>query len=469
MDPTPPSEPGDPRTDLVRRASRGDRAAFDALAGHYRAALLALAFLRTGHLDEAEDLAQEILAKAWEKLPTLRDPAAFVPWVKAVAANACNNWYRRSGFGSDSPLEGEGESPFYDPAPQPLETVLKRERQRELHAALLQLPETNRTALMMHVWGGYSYGEIAAFTGVRVTTVEGRIYRAKRQLRRLLLDRGAEFMGDPALEKADTSRRPMSKHEGEGERTPADTKTGGAMPPGAPLALAMFTRRFSTMIDAGIGLVRCLEALHEVPPPYGEAAKRIQAKVEQGYTLSLSMREEPDLFSAPYTALVRAGEVGACLEETLQRAAQLLTQEWELARLRPGGVEPLFISLPASAPQALNWDGLTPYQRSVTVILFCEIMSLLLMSGVPILQTLELVAPVFPSREREGLSRAREAMRRGEKMAPSLEAMNVFPRFVIRMVGIGEEGGHLDRTLHAAAETLKQDLEAQVMEWTAPT
>jgi type II secretory pathway component PulF len=181
------------------------------------------------------------------------------------------------------------------------------------------------------------------------------------------------------------------------------------------------------------------------------------------------MREEPDLFSAPYVTLIRAGEIGACLEETLLRAAQLLTQEWELARHRPTGDAPLFVSLPSSAPQAKDWDRLTPYQRDVTVILFCEILSLLLMSGVPILQAMDTVTPVFPQREREGLTLVGEAMRGGEKMTPGLESLGVFPRFVLSLVGLGEEHGVLDRTLHAAAETLKQDLEAQVAEGTVST
>jgi type II secretory pathway component PulF len=236
-----------------------------------------------------------------------------------------------------------------------------------------------------------------------------------------------------------------------------------------PLALAMFTRRFAAMIDAGIGLVHCMESLREIPEPYAGASRRIQAKIERGYCLSTTMKEEPDLFSEAYVTLVRAGEIGACLEETLLRAAQMLTQEGELARHRPGGDAPVFVSLPAGAPRPQSWDDLTPYGRSVTVILFCEIMSLLLMSGVTILQAVEVVAPVFPSREREGLTRVREAMRRGEKIRPGLEAMGMFPMFVTRMVGVGEEGGHLDRTLHAAAETLRQDLEAQVTEWAAPT
>src|SRR5205823_4465075 len=81
---------------------------------------------------------------------------------------------------------------------QPLEALLAREKQRALRQALTALPYANRVALLMHVWGEYSYQEIAAFTDVPVTTVEGRIHRAKRQLRRLLQAASGEFACEPA-------------------------------------------------------------------------------------------------------------------------------------------------------------------------------------------------------------------------------------------------------------------------------
>ena len=191
-------------TEQVLLACAGDKTAFDQLVHHYRPVLLALTFLRTRDLWEAEDLVQEILLRVWQKLPGLHIPALFLPWMKTIAANICSTWHRRrpaptTSLDTDPVVQlGAGS------APDPLEIVLSGEKQRELHRALLLLPQANRLALLMHVWGNYSYAEIAAFTDVRLTTVEGRIYRAKRQMQRLLYDEGTAFL---------TSRpdSPMSK------------------------------------------------------------------------------------------------------------------------------------------------------------------------------------------------------------------------------------------------------------------
>ena len=181
-------------TELILRDCAGDRTAFDQLVHHYRPALLGLTFLRTHDLCEAEDLAQEILLRVWQKLPGLHIPALFLPWMKTIAANACSTWYRRR-LAHTTSLDTEAARQLpADGAPTPVEIVLSSEKQRELHRALLLLPQANRLALLMHVWGDYSYAEIAAFTEVPVTTVEGRIYRAKRQMQRLLYDEGTAFL-----------------------------------------------------------------------------------------------------------------------------------------------------------------------------------------------------------------------------------------------------------------------------------
>lgn len=188
----------DTEIELVRRAQAGDREAFDRLAGRYRAALRAMAFLRTGDREAAQDLAQEALTRAWVALPTLREPGAFLAWLKRIAAHACLSWHRPARPGTLS-LDGEEHRQLpADAALQPLPVLLARERQRALRQALASLPDANRIALLMHVWEGASYGEIAEFTGVAVTTVEGRLYRARKRLRQLLADDEECLFGRPA-------------------------------------------------------------------------------------------------------------------------------------------------------------------------------------------------------------------------------------------------------------------------------
>ena len=181
-------------SEWVLLACAGDRAAFDQLVHHYRPVLLVLTFLRTRDLCEAEDLVQEIFLRVWQKLPHLRIPSLFLPWLKTIAANTCSTWYRRCPSKTTSLNSETASHLLADCAPRPLEIVLSAEKQRELHRALLLLPPVNRLALLMQVWGDYSYAEIAAFTEVPVTTVEGRIYRARRQMRNLLHDEGAAFL-----------------------------------------------------------------------------------------------------------------------------------------------------------------------------------------------------------------------------------------------------------------------------------
>jgi RNA polymerase sigma factor (sigma-70 family) len=136
--------------------------------------------------------------RVWQKLPGLRQPSLFLPWMKTIAVHACSAWYRKRPVQTVSLDTDPAFQCHADSALRPLEIVLSYEKQRELHRMLLLLPQANRLALLMHVWGDFSYAEIAAFTEVRVTTVEGRIYRAKRHLERLMRDEGTAFLDSRA-------------------------------------------------------------------------------------------------------------------------------------------------------------------------------------------------------------------------------------------------------------------------------
>lgn len=98
--------------------------------------------------------------------------------------------------------------------------------------------------------------------------------------------------------------------------------------------LAVYCRQFSTMVDAGVSLVRCLSVLQEQSP--NPKLKRItadiQAQVEAGQSLSSAMARHPRVFSNLFIGLIRAGEVGGVLEESLQRLSQFLEKDVELRR-----------------------------------------------------------------------------------------------------------------------------------------
>lgn len=98
--------------------------------------------------------------------------------------------------------------------------------------------------------------------------------------------------------------------------------------------LTMFCRQFATMIGAGVSLVRCLAVLEQQA---GSAAlkaiiREVQYSVESGETLTRSLSQFPRVFSNLFVGLVRAGEVGGVLEDTLDRLATFLEEDLNLKR-----------------------------------------------------------------------------------------------------------------------------------------
>jgi len=98
--------------------------------------------------------------------------------------------------------------------------------------------------------------------------------------------------------------------------------------------LAVFCRQFATMFNAGVSLVRCLTVLEEQAPSYSlqQIIRDIQASVEGGETLARAMSRWPKVFSNLFIGLVRAGEVGGVLDETLNRLATFLEEDQRLRR-----------------------------------------------------------------------------------------------------------------------------------------
>jgi len=98
--------------------------------------------------------------------------------------------------------------------------------------------------------------------------------------------------------------------------------------------LTIFCRQFATMINAGVSLVRCLAVLDNQTTnvKLKEVIRGIQSEVEGGATLSKSLMKYPKVFSNLFVGLVRAGEVGGVLDETLDRLAGFLEKDMELRR-----------------------------------------------------------------------------------------------------------------------------------------
>lgn len=98
--------------------------------------------------------------------------------------------------------------------------------------------------------------------------------------------------------------------------------------------LSIFCRQFSTMMNAGVSLIRCLTVLEEQTSSYKlkEIIRDLQAQVEGGESLSKALGRFPNTFDNLFVGLVRAGEVGGVLDETLDRLSVFLERDQELRR-----------------------------------------------------------------------------------------------------------------------------------------
>lgn len=304
--------------------------------------------------------------------------------------------------------------------------------------------------------------------------------------------------------------------------------------------LAVFTRQFSVMIDAGLPLVQCIDILGEQQqnPFFKDVLRQVRQNVEEGATLFAALEKHPKVFDGLYTHMVEAGETGGVLDLILQRLATLIEKVVKLKRslvsasIYPAAVivvaigaialimivvipqfEQIFLGLlgpgetlplPTRIVMAISgfiagWGGLatlialigsavgisyyyktekgrwhidslllkTPIFGSilqkVAVARFARILSTLLSSGVPILQSLDITAKTAGNVVIEdAILKVRAGVERGENFVEPLKATKVFPHMVGQMIGVGEQTGALDAMLGKIADFYEEEVDTAI-------
>lgn len=304
--------------------------------------------------------------------------------------------------------------------------------------------------------------------------------------------------------------------------------------------LAVFTRQFSVMIDAGLPLVQCLDILGEQQQNafFKDVLRQVRQNVEEGSTLFQALDKHPKVFDSLYTHMVEAGETGGVLDLILQRLATLIEKVVKLKRsivsasiypaavivvaigaiavimvvvipqfqqiflglLGPGEVLPLPTRIVMGISGFVaGWGGVamlagiigsavaTTYYyktekgkwqidslllklpifgsilRKIAVARFSRILSTLLSSGVPILQSLEITAKTAGNVVIEdAILKVRAGVERGENFVDPLKATNVFPHMVSQMIGVGEQTGAMDAMLGKIADFYEEEVDTAI-------
>ena len=167
------------RRDLVEAAGRGDHEAFEALAISVGDRMYAVARLILGQSDLAEDAVQEALVRAWQQLPSLRDPDRFDAWLYRLVVNACADQGRQLRRWSQlvRPL------PIDASISDDTGSVADRE---QLEAAFSRLKPEQRAVIVLHYYSGFSAAEIAQILGIPEGTARSRLHYATGSMRAAL-------------------------------------------------------------------------------------------------------------------------------------------------------------------------------------------------------------------------------------------------------------------------------------------
>lgn len=172
-------------SELLARLRRGDQDAFEALLIRYNGMM---AYIVRGILtdsQEAEDCMTQIRVRLWEKLPDYREErASLATWITAICRNAAYDRLRFLQRHAEHTAPLEDWTP--DPAPGPEELVLRQERREQLENALNALRDSDRRLFYRKYYYLQSTAQIAAEFGLSQRAVEGRLYRVRARLQKLL-------------------------------------------------------------------------------------------------------------------------------------------------------------------------------------------------------------------------------------------------------------------------------------------
>jgi RNA polymerase sigma-70 factor (ECF subfamily) len=172
---------------LMRLVSRGDTSAFEELIERHQALVAGTVARMLSSNSDVEDIAQQVFIRVWKSARRYVPRAKFTTWLLKITRNLVFNELRRTKRHAHVPLQSEPgaeDPPVKDETNlAPDASLLESELQRTIEEAILQLPETQRMALVLRRYEQLSYEQIAEVIDLSVPAVKSVLFRARSELR----------------------------------------------------------------------------------------------------------------------------------------------------------------------------------------------------------------------------------------------------------------------------------------------
>jgi len=193
--------PNDPATDLASLLAlqQGEAAALNRLIARWQRPLHSFAYRYCQNRADAEDLVAQTFVRLYQQRLRLRPDTKLSAWLFTTLTNFCHNhhrWKRRhptialdapTGGGQGEPAHGSGQDELPSEQLAPDQSLEQDESLAAVRAAINRLPHDLKVTLLLHHYDRLSYREIGQITGCSERGVETRLYRARQQLRDLLV------------------------------------------------------------------------------------------------------------------------------------------------------------------------------------------------------------------------------------------------------------------------------------------
>jgi RNA polymerase sigma-70 factor, ECF subfamily len=174
---------------LVNQAKDGNRSAFARLVDQFHSDVFRMVYYRIRSRSDAEDIAQDVFLKAFQKISTVKDAARFRGWLFSIALNRIRDFQRKKRFrslfkveeeniDSQPPVETESDEP------EALEQVLKEDFWRQIRSMLDKLSKMEREVFLLRFFDHLNLNEIAGVMKKNESTIKTHLYRALAKFRK---------------------------------------------------------------------------------------------------------------------------------------------------------------------------------------------------------------------------------------------------------------------------------------------